>query len=447
MSESIFDFIVIGRGLIGSAAARYLTGSGATVALIGPEEPADPASHDGVFSSHYDNSRIVRRTTRDMQWANLAQRSLRAYGEIQRETGARFLYERPGIHLVPAAKESVFIQRADAIASAFAVPHKRLANGTQIRSAAPLLNVPEATYGLIEFAPAGYLDPRALIAAQVALATRNGAHLVSDIATDVQAGSDAVSVTTRQGMGLRAKRVLVAAGAYSLHPGLLPVRLAMTVKSETVLLARISAKEAERLGELPTIVYELDAPRVGTPYVVPPIRAADGHHYIKMGANTFADRYLETPAEMNRWMRSGPSDSVKDEMLATMRGLINDLDVISAATKRCLVSYTPGGWPMIDQVDEGLFVAVGGNGLGAKASDAIGALAAELMTGRRWDASVDPECFKAHYTDSSAADVERSRNPTAHRDDDAQAREGVIGQRPFGQTRAAQESRAKETKP
>ena len=57
---SIFDFIVIGRGLIGSAAARHLAIQGANVALVGPSEPTNLKTHTGVFSSHYDSARIVR---------------------------------------------------------------------------------------------------------------------------------------------------------------------------------------------------------------------------------------------------------------------------------------------------------------------------------------------------------------------------------------------------
>jgi len=51
---------VIGRGLIGSAAARHLAKAGHAVTLIGPDEPADRKAHRGVFASHYDEGRITR---------------------------------------------------------------------------------------------------------------------------------------------------------------------------------------------------------------------------------------------------------------------------------------------------------------------------------------------------------------------------------------------------
>ena len=55
-----FDFVVVGRGMMGAAAARHLAKTGASVALVGRGEPADWKAHDGVFSSHYDSGRITR---------------------------------------------------------------------------------------------------------------------------------------------------------------------------------------------------------------------------------------------------------------------------------------------------------------------------------------------------------------------------------------------------
>ena len=56
----MFDYIVIGKGLIGSAAGRYLSATGTKVALIGPHEPENWPAHQGVFASHYDQGRLTR---------------------------------------------------------------------------------------------------------------------------------------------------------------------------------------------------------------------------------------------------------------------------------------------------------------------------------------------------------------------------------------------------
>ena len=55
-----FKYIVVGAGMMGAAAARHLSVQTDGVALIGPDEPADRKTHQGVFSSHYDEARITR---------------------------------------------------------------------------------------------------------------------------------------------------------------------------------------------------------------------------------------------------------------------------------------------------------------------------------------------------------------------------------------------------
>jgi len=52
---------VVGLGLVGSAALRYLSAAGHRCVGIGPPEPVDWSRHDGVFASHYDSGRITRR--------------------------------------------------------------------------------------------------------------------------------------------------------------------------------------------------------------------------------------------------------------------------------------------------------------------------------------------------------------------------------------------------
>jgi glycine/D-amino acid oxidase-like deaminating enzyme len=50
----MIDYLVIGKGLIGAAAARYLSQVAPNTAVIGPDEPADWRRHRGVFASHYN---------------------------------------------------------------------------------------------------------------------------------------------------------------------------------------------------------------------------------------------------------------------------------------------------------------------------------------------------------------------------------------------------------
>ena len=61
--------------------------------------------------------------------------------------------------------------------------------------------------------------------------------------------------------------------------------------------------------------------------------------------------------------------------------------VLSWQTGRCIITYTTHRNPYIDELLPGrLYVAVGGNGNGAKVSDGIGRLAADLVRGLPWPA-------------------------------------------------------------
>ncbi len=422
------DVIVVGAGLFGAAAARYVARAGASVTVLGPVEPNETASHDGVFSSHYDDSRIVRRTTRDLLWAELAHRSLGAFAALEQETGIRFLYPKPGLHLVAPGQGSVFIDTADDIAKAFDVPYQRLSGAREIMAVAPDLHLTDDVHGMIEYAPAGYLNPRDLIRAQLMQATGHGATVIRDIATAITSKDGTVEVATQRGRRYRAKQAIVAAGAYSKSPGLLPRPLSLLVKSETVLRALVSEADAERLSHMPTVVYEFRGPRVDTLYMVPPVL---GSREIKLGCNTALDRYLSTPDEMNQWMRAGASDAATDDMVAALRILMPEVQIEAATTKRCLITYTPEGWPMVDYVDDGIMVATGGNGLGAKSSDAIGAVAAEMAMGRRLLAKDDMAKMAVHLAAPNRDGGDAGDGPLetfARRPES-----DVIVQRPFGQ--------------
>eukprot|EP01032_Pedospumella_encystans_P002965 gene2965-3489_t len=94
-----FKSIVVGRGMMGAAAARYLALQGEGVAVIGPDEPKDWANHQGVFASHYDEARITRTIDSNPIWARLANRSIARYGQIAHESGVDF-YDEVGCLIV-----------------------------------------------------------------------------------------------------------------------------------------------------------------------------------------------------------------------------------------------------------------------------------------------------------------------------------------------------------
>jgi sarcosine oxidase len=83
MSATNDEYLVIGKGLMGTVAARHLSAQSSSVAVIGPDEPIDRPSHTGVFGSHCDEGRITRILNPDRIWAIFAPRSIARYPEVQ----------------------------------------------------------------------------------------------------------------------------------------------------------------------------------------------------------------------------------------------------------------------------------------------------------------------------------------------------------------------------
>ena len=159
----MFDYLVIGKGLFGAAAVKYLSSEAERVAVIGPDEPADLLSHDGVFASHYDQGRLAGRLGRGEVWTALAEQSIGVYRQIEAESGIRF-YTPAGWLYAPAA--SVPAAYAADMAAAYELDVRQLGAG-ELEAAFPYLRFPGAEDGLFESAPAGYINPRALIRAQL----------------------------------------------------------------------------------------------------------------------------------------------------------------------------------------------------------------------------------------------------------------------------------------
>lgn len=381
----MYRTIVIGRGLIGSAAARHLSALVDGVALLGPEEPADRAAHAGVFASHYDEGRMTRVVDPDPAWAVTAMRSIDRYADLEARSGIRF-FTGSG-YLGIGAPGSDYLARSAATGQALGADAVRL-DAAGIRERFPFLTVPENAEGLHERTRAGHLSPRAMVCAQTEVARQQGTAVVADRAVAVRAVDGGVEVGTAGGETLRAERVLVAAGAFTDACGLSPVDLKLRVFGRTVVLARIDEDMAADLQGMPTMGHAESGA-----YILPPIRYPDGLTYLKIGIGTTADAELRSLSDLTTWFKGSGSDDNRRDFQAFLTDLIPVLGRCSTwHTDTCAVTWTATGLPYIDHVlDDRIAVAVGGNGKGAKSSDDWGWLAARLVAGLEWDHPVARE--------------------------------------------------------
>ncbi|MCB0063013.1 MAG: FAD-binding oxidoreductase, partial [Caldilineaceae bacterium] len=263
----------------------------------------------------------------------------------------------------------------------------------------PFLHFPAGYTLLHELAPAGYINPRAMLRAQNVAAQQQGATLIEGLVTEIQSSATGVTVYMAGREQLRAEKVLIAAGAFTNFHGLLPRPLPLLLKTETMIWADVTPETAQRLQTMPGVGYNIDDPAIDDIYMAPPLRYPDGQYKIKMGCNTKGEAWPATLAEVQAWFRQGDSDCDKEPMVRALKQILPDVDFGTITSHRCIVTYTPSGYPMIDRVpsDEHgrLFVATGGNGSGAAGSDTLGKLAAGLMHDGRWMEELPREPFLA----------------------------------------------------
>ncbi|EJT05118.1 FAD-dependent oxidoreductase [Rhizobium sp. CCGE 510] len=372
-----FKYIVVGRGLMGAAAARHLARQTDGVAVIGPDEPDDRKVHEGVFASHYDEGRITRTIDPDRNWALLANRSINRYGEIARDSGIEFYREAGCVVVAPDGSDYLEKTRQAAVSLGVGIS---LVDEAGLKAAFPFFTFSADSAGVFEARGAGHISPRELVKAQSLLAEKAGATVIRDYAVSIRSESGSAVVKTAGGRTFRAEKVLLAAGGFSIAENLLPKPVDMTVYARTVTLFEVSEADAARLAAMPSLILEAPGFHI---YLLPPIRYPDGKFYLKIGGDP-DDLTLGDAAEMRAWFKTEGRDSVRAHLQHIVEGLVPDMVPLSISTAACVVSQTASGYPMIGYTSSPqIAVLTGCAGTSAKSSDEIGRLGAELLLAGR----------------------------------------------------------------
>jgi sarcosine oxidase len=344
--------------------------------------------HRGVFASHYDSGRITRRLDKRREWALLASRAIAAYDGIEAASGITF--HHPG-GVVIADVDPVRVAATSAVGEGLGVPFQRCAPGAPFDDSR--VSLPGAATVLREPAPAGFIDPRRMLAAQLAVATAHGGRVMSEQASAIEARpAGGWRVRTAEGSSIDAEQIVVATGPHADELDGLRRRPHIDVVAETTVLARVGVAEQERLAGLPSMI--VDDSTHEHHYTVPPTGYPDGHTYVKLGATHRTEMVLP-PSERREWMRGLKHEDDLDWLSGLLLELLPGLRADAWLTKPCLIPDTPTKLPYVEIVEAGCVMAVGGNGYAAKSADAIGALAADLVVNGRWtDVELDAGSFR-----------------------------------------------------
>ncbi|MEZ4677893.1 MAG: FAD-dependent oxidoreductase [Caldilineaceae bacterium] len=378
MTES-YDIAVIGNGMIGAAAARHLSATGATVAAIGPHEPENWKTHSGVFASHYDQGRITRIIDPDAIWGTLGKRSMERYSEIEEKSGIRFHGAAGCLRVSPDTTEpNDTLLQAEAVGrqhdASYTVEH----TDEGLNEIFPFLHFPEGSTALWERGGAGYVNPRQLVQAQLAIAAKQGTTIIPEAVVALNSQNGIVTLSTAANRQLTAKQVLISAGAYS--GWLTPQPLVYQRKAVTVVLAALAPAEAERLRAIPSIIYRLaNHPNLFSIYSLPPVRYPDGKIYLKIGGPLHEPILLDSPTAIQDWFHGDGNPVEATALREVLFAMVPNLQADAVHSRPCVVTYTEHGYPYIGQVAEQIYVATGGCGSAAKSSDEIGRIGALLV--------------------------------------------------------------------
>jgi glycine/D-amino acid oxidase-like deaminating enzyme len=378
--DPIYDLVIVGRGMIGSAAARHAAKlanrNEFRIALVGPSE-----GHEEVFGAHHDEGRITRKTDTNPIWAELAARSIDRYKEIQQDAGGGMDFYVECGHLAVSTQGSETIQSRVRNASHMSVKMMgRLDSTSALSERFPFLNFPEHCEGILETMDAGYISARGLVAAQTKAAIRFGVEVYDAVVEEVikeENNGGLFVVRCSNNKILHSKKVLVAAGAFTNARPLLPEKLDLTPMRTQTVHFLLTQDDATRLQDMPSIIFKDNRCWA---YLLPPIRYPDGSIRLKLGGASIHEqaecRNMQSNQQVLDWYLGSGDEATKQEMTEMLHAFVPNTKPLQILTDTCATLYTPTGQAYIGEVAPGWVVATGGNGAAAKSSDELGRLAA-----------------------------------------------------------------------
>lgn len=372
---SHFDVIVIGRGLIGSAAARHLAIRGQSVLLIGPGEPADHHTHTGLFGSHYDSGRIVRILDPYPHYAQIAKAAIARFRPLEAETGIHFYHE---VGYLVVSNNAAYLTEMEARAAEFYPDTEKLADAS-LGERFPYFHFPQGVRALYQATHGGHLNPRQHIAAQNKALELHGGAMIDEIALEIETSESGVRVKTETGWAT-GDRVLLATGAFANVGGIIPRKIEFGVNPHTTVLGEIRPEQLSSLEGMPSLSYRIGDDPLRFIYFMPPIQYPDGKQYVKIG-HSKAGLIANDRETLTRWFQ-GDGDPAQVEWLTeALHQLLPEVRFASLHSRACVTTQSPTGTQFIDRFDNGpIYSLLADHGQCGKSADELGYMAARYLT-------------------------------------------------------------------
>lgn len=387
-----FDHVVVGGGPMGSAAAKYLAASGATVLLIAAPEPSHRVP--GLHSSHGDVSRITRGLDSNTVWAKMATDSLNRYRDLERRTGIPFYTETGCLTLLDLANAENTGKALDVqnVGREHGIDNEAL-NVQQLAGRVPALAVPPQGRGFYE-KRAGWLNPLDCIRAQIVVGRDHGLEVWNEIMTSASVTPRGIEFSTADGRRGTADHALFAMGTHSLFDLPVPLDEKLTVYARTIVRVEVNDSQRAELDGLPSMIVRGSTDEHHC-YLLPPMLYPDGRHYIKIGGGPRAQP-LTSRVGLADWYAGDGDPDHAAALLGRLEELLPVTRPRRGITQACAITVTSSGLPRIEKIRPNVGILTGGNGHAAKSGDEAGRLGSQLMLGNPdWNAGYAPQSFSS----------------------------------------------------
>lgn len=399
-----YDVCIIGGGLWGSAASRYVSEHpDLRVCLVGPTEPKpEDFQTADVLGSHYDEGRIACQIEQPGTiWPLLTHRSIRNFRHLENLSGIKFFSE-VGC-LISRGETSEYQHEVESMSNEFDLSIEKCSRERLQQLFPALLTYPQRSYWYMK-KDSGYISPRLIIKAQQKVAKSQGCNIIHDTAIDVErtkdVGRKSLRIQTRNGNIIHANRVLLCTGAFTNFHGILPdsLKLHLTPESELVVKVEVDPTTAQKdFKNMPPILCEngltLD---LCDYYFLPPIKYPNGKYYMKLGHGEDFVRPLKTMEEIKSWF-CNKGDKWLGEVLIKLLQTVTDFKGTNVEFDSSVTTHTPTEYPFCGMLNPNIGVLVGGNGTGAGCSDEIGRMGARMIVKGEWDYDLPEELFKPTF--------------------------------------------------
>jgi sarcosine oxidase len=206
-AKNSFDYIVIGLGGLGSAAAYWLSRE-AGREVLGVER--FELGHERGESE--DHSRIIRLTYHNIQYIRFAQASYRTWTEMEEDAGERFVIKTGELNFWPA-ETTLSEESYNTSMAACGVPFERL-DARDIRRRFPQFRFADDIRAIYQ-PDGGLVAASRANAAHRRMARRNGATLLGNMPVTAIRQSGAGYRVTAGGREFEAGKLVIAAGPWT----------------------------------------------------------------------------------------------------------------------------------------------------------------------------------------------------------------------------------------